>query len=256
MSSELSFEFQISKKMEVELFIPCFVDQLYPQMGFNMIKVLEKCGVKVHFNPKQTCCGQPSFNSGHWKVTKEIADKFLRDYSGERPIVAPSASCTSFVKNYYPELSDDSAFHEKCASFKDKLFEISDFLVNQLGVTDLGAEFPTKVTIHDACSALREYKLGNEPRTLLSKVKGLEIVEMKANDVCCGFGGTFSIKMEPISTAMTEQKVESALATGAEYIVSTEASCLLQIEAYIKKHELPIKTIHIVDILARFSVNS
>jgi L-lactate dehydrogenase complex protein LldE len=236
--------------MTVDLFIPCFIDQLYPETGFSVVKILRKLGVDFHYNPNQTCCGQPSFNSGYWKDTLPITKKFMKDFPNDRIIVAPSASCTGFVKNYLQELSDDEHYLKEHARLKRNLTEFTDFLVNHLKVLDLGAIFPHKVTYHDACTALREYGIREEPRKLLANVKGLELVEMNESDVCCGFGGTFSIKMKPISTAMVEQKVQNALETGAEYIVSTEASCLMNIEGYVKRNKLPIKTIHIADILA------
>ncbi len=236
--------------MEIELFIPCFIDQLYPDTGFNLVKVLEKLDIKVFYNSKQTCCGQMAFNSGHWDEARELGEKFINDFDTGRIIVGPSASCTSMVKNQYTKLFHNSSLHNKHNDIKKNIFEISDFLVNHLNVTDLGASFPHKVTVHDSCSAKREYGLTHEVRTLLSKVKDIEIVEMDESDTCCGFGGTFSVKHEAISSSMTERKVKNALATGAEYIVSTESSCLMNIESYIKKHKLPIKTIHIIDILA------
>ncbi len=236
--------------MTIDLFIPCFIDQLYPDTAFHVVKLLEKAGVQVHYNPAQTCCGQPSFNSGYWKETKVVAQKFMNDFPNDRLVVSPSASCTGFVRNYYPRLSDDEAFLEQHSQLKPKLLELTDFLVNHLHYIDFGATFEAKVTYHDSCAALREYGIKQEPRALLAKVKGLELVEMKENDVCCGFGGTFSVKNEPISTAMAQQKVENAMNTGAEYIVSTEASCLMHMASYIKKHDLPIKTIHIADVLA------
>jgi len=135
---------------------------------------------------------------------------------------------------------------------KTNIFELSDFLVNILKVEDMGAKFPHKVTFHDSCSALREYGLKDEPRKLLSKVEGLELIEMNESDTCCGFGGTFAVKNTAISTAMAANKVRNALETGAEYIVSTEASCLMNINGYINKHQLPVKGIHLADILAEF----
>jgi len=236
--------------MKVDLFIPCFIDQIYPQTAFNLIKILKKLNIEFSYNSKQTCCGQPMFNSGYWKECLEVAHKFMKDFPNDRIIVSPSGSCTAFIKNDYPALSKDAIFLNECNRLKKNLFEISDFLVNHLKIVDLGATFPHKVTVHDSCSAKREYGLTTEPRTLLRNVKGLEIIEMDESDTCCGFGGTFAVKMEPISAAMTEQKVQNAFKTGAEYIVSTESSCLLNIEGYIKKHKLPIKTIHLVDILA------
>lgn len=236
--------------MKVDAFIPCFIDQLYPETGLNFIKILEQAGCNVNYNPEQTCCGQPSFNSGYWKETRTLATKFLKDFNQAEIIVSPSASCTGFIKNYYKQLfKDDMENLEKVNHLTPRIFEFSDFLVNQLGKTDFGAVFNHKITYHDACAALREYGVKNEPRILLSKVSGLEVAEMNETTTCCGFGGTFAAKFHSISAAMTEQKVEHALETGAEYIVSTEASCLMNIQAYINKQKLPIKTIHLVDVL-------
>jgi len=239
--------------MVVDIFIPCFIDQLYPQTAFNMIKVLERLDIGVNYNPEQTCCGQVAFNSGFWDHAKCIGEKFIRDFSNDRYIVAPSASCVSMVRNYYPEMFHNSALHNEFKQLQRNIFEFTDFLVNVMNVKDIGASFKGTVTYHDACAALREYGIKDEPRILLQHVKGLEIIEMKNTNVCCGFGGTFSVKNESISTAMAEQKIQNALDTEAEYLVSTEASCLMHLDGYIKKHDLPIKTIHIADILA--SVN-
>lgn len=236
--------------MEVDIFIPCFIDQVYPQTGFNMVKILEKAGVKVHYNPNQTCCGQMAFNSGFWDEAKKLGEKFIRDFNNNRLIVGPSASCIGYVKNNYGELFHNTAIHNEYRALQRNFYEITDFLVNVIKHTDFGSVFEHKVTYHDSCSALREYKLNDEPRTLLRKVKGLELIEMKDTDVCCGFGGTFSTKFEPISTAMAEQKVHNAIDTGAEYIISTDSSCLMHQFAYIKKHKLPLKVAHVVDVLA------
>ena len=235
---------------DVDLFIPCFIDQVYPQTGFNMVKILEKAGLKVHYNPNQTCCGQMAFNSGFWDEAKKLGVKFMDDFASDRPVVGPSASCIGYVKNNYQELFHNSAYHLEYKRLTQNIFEITDFLVNVLHKTDFGSVFEHKITYHDSCAALREYGLTDEPRTLLKNVKGLELVEMKDTHTCCGFGGTFSVKFEPISTAMAEQKVQNALETGAEYIVSTDSSCLMHQYGYIKKHKLPIKVAHIVDVLA------
>ena len=236
--------------MTVDIFIPCFIDQFYPETGKNMVKILEKLRVDVHYNPNQTCCGQMAFNSGYWDDAKAIAIKFLKDFPNDRPVVAPTASCTGFVRNYYHHLFHNSGWHNEYKTLKKNMWEFTDFLVNHLHVSDLGAEFPHVVTYHDSCAALREYGLTTQPRLFLSNVKGLQLIEMKDTDVCCGFGGTFSVKHEPISTAMAQQKIDNALATGAEYIVSTDASCLMHLQGYIDQHQLPLKTIHIIDVLA------
>ena len=217
------------------MFIPCFIDQLYPETGFNMIKVLKKAGVEVHYNEAQTCCGQFAFNSGHWEEAKKLGEKFIKDFNRNRPVVGPSASCIGYVRNSFDELFYNSAFHNEYKQLQQNIFEISDFLVNVLQKTEFGSVFEQKVTYHDSCAAIREYGLKEEPRILLKNVKGLELIEMEDTDVCCGFGGTFSVKFEPISAAMAEQKVLNALETGASYIVSSDSSCLLHQKGYIEK---------------------
>lgn len=235
--------------MQVSVFIPCFIDQLFPQTGENFIQLLQKTGCTVHYNPEQTCCGQPSYNSGYSAETQTMARKFLKDFAGEHIIVSPGGSCTGFVKRHYASLFDSESEKEQAQNLGARMYEVCDFLVNILKITDIGAEFSAKVCVHDSCAALREYGLRNEPRQLLANVKGLEIVEMEESDTCCGFGGTFSVKQPAISQAMVEQKVQNAIASGAEYITSTEASCLMNIAAYIEKNNCPVKAIHIVDIL-------
>jgi L-lactate dehydrogenase complex protein LldE len=239
--------------MTVDLFIPCFIDQMFPKTGWNVVKTLEKAGVDVNYNPNQTCCGQPAYNSGYWSHSKKLAEKFIKEFSNNRPIIVPSASCAGYVRNHYSKLLENSPdLYTDVERLKANVIEYTDYLVNHLNYTQFDASFPHKITYHDSCSALREYGLNNEPRYLLSKVKGLELIEMEENTTCCGFGGTFMVKFVPISTAMVEQKVQFALKTGASYIVSTDASCLININSYIDKQKLPIKTMHIADILALF----
>ncbi|MDD2963468.1 MAG: (Fe-S)-binding protein [Bacteroidales bacterium] len=236
--------------MVVDVFIPCFIDQMYPQTGINMVKILQKAKLKVNYNPNQTCCGQMAFNSGFMDEAKAIGEKFIKDFPNDRPVVGPSASCVGYVRNYYQQLFHNTALHNEYKQLKRNIYEFTDFMVNVAKVLDVGAEFPHKVTFHDSCAATREYGLTDQPRLLLSKVKGLQLIEMEERSVCCGFGGTFSVKHEAISVAMAKHKVENALATGAEYIVSTDASCLMHQQAYISKNNIPLKTIHLIDVLA------
>jgi len=236
--------------MTVQLFVPCFVDQLYPETPFNMIKVLEKAGCKITYNPNQTCCGQPAFNAGFWDESREVCSKFINDFNPNQYIVAPSASCVGFVRNYYSKLFQDSSLHHEVAAISKNIFEFTDFLVNVLKVTDVGASLHGKATYHDSCAALRECKIKSEPRQLLANVKGLELTEMQDVETCCGFGGTFAVKFEPISIAMGEQKVENAMATEAQYLISTDLSCLMHIGGYIKGKNYSIKPLHIADVLA------
>ena len=236
--------------MKVQLFIPCFIDQLYPQTAFNMIKVLEKAGCEVVYNTNQTCCGQPAFNAGFWDDARDVATKFLKDFNQSDYIVAPSASCVGFVRNYYPKLFENGASHHNVKMMSQKIFEFSEFLVDVLKVENLGASFNAKATYHDSCAALRECKIKTGPRKLLNNVKGLELIEMNDNETCCGFGGTFSVKFEAISAGMADQKIQNALATGAECIISTDLSCLMQLEGFIKQKQLPLQTMHLADVLA------
>ncbi len=236
--------------MKVQLFIPCFIDQLYPQTGFNMVKVLEKAGCQIIYNTNQTCCGQPAFNAGFWSEARQVATKFVKDFEGTDFIVGPSASCVGFVRNYYGVLFDDSAIHNDVKDLAKRTYEFSEFLTEVLKIEDLGATFEARATYHDSCAALRECKIKEGPRKLLSHVKGLQISEMDESETCCGFGGSFAVKFEPISIAMADQKAHHALDAGAEYIISTDMSCLMHLQGYIQKKQLPLKTIHLADVLA------
>ncbi|MFN8290722.1 MAG: (Fe-S)-binding protein [Chitinophagaceae bacterium] len=236
--------------MNVQLFIPCFVDQLYPGTAFNMIKVLEKAGCTVNYNANQTCCGQPAFNAGFWDESRAVCTKFLKDFSGSEYIVSPSASCVGFVRNYYGKLFADSSLHHDVQDTGKRIFELSDFLVNILKIEDLGASLPGKATYHDSCAGLRECGIKQEPRKLLANVKGLQLAEMKEVETCCGFGGTFAVKFEGISIGMGEQKVENALETGADYLISTDLSCLMHLQGYIDHKGYKLQTLHIADVLA------
>lgn len=236
--------------MQVQLFIPCFVDQLYPDTGMNMVKVLEKLGCKVTYNTKQTCCGQPAFNAGYHEEAKSVATKFLQDFKTNTYIVSPSGSCTGYVRNFYDKLFENSADHVLCSQVQGNMYEFTEFLIKVLKVENLDAMLNGKATYHDACGALRECGIKEGPRKLLANVKGLEMVEMKECETCCGFGGTFAVKYEPISIGMAQTKVKSALDTGAQYMITTDVSCMMHIQGYINETKAPIKTMHIADVLA------
>lgn len=239
--------------MDVELFIPCFIDQLYPETGFNTVKILEKLGCKVHYNTAQTCCGQPAFNAGFKNQAIEVAQKFLDDFqgSGDRFIVSPSASCVGMVRNVYEDLLKGENINKHYYNIQKNTFELSEFIVDFLEIDTIeGAKFPHTVTYHDSCSALRECGIKEAPRTLLDNVEGLELLEMEHTDTCCGFGGTFSVKFQGISVAMAEQKLDNANLTQADYLVSTDSSCLLHLDGYAKRNYKNIEMIHLADILA------
>ena len=236
--------------MTVTLFIPCFVDLLYPQVGVSMVKILEKLGHKVKCPESPACCGQPAFNTGYWEESKAVAEKVVEQLKDAEIVVIASGSCGAMMKVFYPDLFAGTPHHELAKQVSAKCFEFSQFLVGKLGVTDFGAKFPHKVTFHDGCHSLREMHIHDAPRQLMQKVGGLELIEM-SQKVCCGFGGTFSAKFPMISTAMGEVKCDLALDTGAEYIVSCDSSCLMHIQGLIDRQKKPIKTIHLAEILVQ-----
>src|SRR4051812_29021395 len=213
---------------KISLFVPCFVDQLQPQVAVDTVKVLRRIGCEVDFPADQTCCGQPAFNTGFWDEARPCAERFLRVFKDAEVIVCPSGSCTTMVRVFYPELIATGAMHDEAVALGKRTFELSEFLVKVMGLTDVGAAFPHTVTYHASCHGLRELKLRNEPLQLLRGVKGLKLVDMLRSDECCGFGGTFATKFESISVAMGETKCDSVAVTGAEYVTAIDpaASCM------------------------------
>lgn len=224
---------------------------MYPQVGISMVRIFEQLGHQVVVPKTPACCGQPAFNTGYWDESRAIAMPMLESLKDAEVVVIASGSCGAMMKVFYPELFAGTKYEAAARELAPRCFEFSSFLVNQLGVTDLGATFPHRVTFHDGCHGLRELNNKRPPRALLAKVRGLELVEMAAAETCCGFGGTFSTKFPEISTAMGEVKCASALATKAEYVVSCDSSCLMQIQGLADKQKQPVKTIHLAEILAR-----
>lgn len=215
-----------------------------------MVKVLEKACCDVAYNSNQTCCGQPAFNAGFWDEAKSVAAKFLKDFDNPDYIVAPSASCVGFVRNYYSKFFENSSQHNSVKDLSARIFEFTEFLTKIIKIEYFGAELNVKATYHDSCAGLRECGIKEGPRNLLKKVKGLELIEMSETETCCGFGGTFSVKFDTISSAMAEQKLNHALQTGASHIISTDLSCLMHLQGVITKKALPLTTMHIADVLA------
>lgn len=239
--------------MRIALFIPCFVDQLIPEVGLDMVRVLRRLRYDVDFPQEQTCCGQPAFNSGYWNDAKPLAERFVSIFSPAEIIVCPSGSCTTMVRNFYPQLLADSPLREKAIEVGRKVFEFSEFLIRVAKVADVGASFPHRVTYHDACHALRELGIKQGPRDLLKHVRGLELVEMPYSEDCCGFGGTFATKFAMISGAMGDTKAGNAETSGAEYVTSTDPSCLLHLDGILRKQNSKVRTIYLASILAQTS---
>ena len=236
--------------MTVALFIPCFVDLMFPQVGISIVKILERLGHTVECPEEIACCGQPAYNSGYWDEARTVATKTLERLSGAEVVVIASGSCGAMLKVFYPELFAGTAQEVAAKQLSQKCYEFSDFLVTRLGVADLGARFPAKVTFHDGCHGLRELGTLDQPRRLLAHVKDLKLVEMKEK-TCCGFGGTFAAKFPMISTAMGEVRCAAAQETGAEYIVSNDSSCLMHLQGLLDRQGAKIKTIHLAEVLAR-----
>jgi L-lactate dehydrogenase complex protein LldE len=237
--------------MRIALFIPCFVDQLIPEVGLDMVRVLRRLRYDVDFSQEQTCCGQPAFNSGYWDDAKPLAERFVSIFSSAEIIVCPSGSCTTMVRNFYPQLLADSPLQERAIEVGRKVFEFSEFLIRVAKVADVGASFPHRVTYHDACHALRELGIKQGPRDLLRHVRGLELVEMPYSEDCCGFGGTFATKFAMISGAMGDTKAGNAETSGAEYVTSTDPSCLLHLDGILRKQNSKVRTIYLASILAQ-----
>jgi len=235
--------------MTVDLFVPCIIDQFHPETAFNTVKLLRKVGVDVKYNPEQTCCGQFAFNSGFVDEARLLGEKFLRDFPNDRPVVSPSASCVWYVRNKFSEMFYNTSQHLEYKRLVGNIYELSYFLTNIVRCVDFRADFPYKVAIHDSCSAVR-MGIKQNVRSLLSMVSGLQMLELPEQDTCCGFGSSFSLKNETLSVEMTRRKVNGAMEVGAEYIVSTDWSCLLNIDAYVRKNNIPLKVVHLADVLA------
>jgi len=237
--------------MTVTLFIPCFVDACYPRVGISMVQILRRLGHQVECPEAVACCGQPALNSGYWEESRLIATRVLEHLQEAEHIVIASGSCGAMLKKFYLELFAGRPQAGLARQVASRTWEFSDFLVKKLGVTDLGARFPAKVTFHDGCHGLRELGIKQGPRKLLAKVQGLQLVEMDAAETCCGFGGTFAAKFPMISTAMGEVKCASALKTEADYIVSNDSSCLMQLSGVLNRQGSRLKTIHLAEVLAQ-----
>ncbi len=235
----------------VSLFVPCFVDQLVPEVAVDTVKILRRVGYEVAFPEDQTCCGQPAFNTGYWDDARPCAEKFLRVFKHADAVVCPSGSCTTMVRSFYPELLSSSPLQGDAVALGRRTFELSEFLVKVAGVTDVGATFPHTVTYHASCHGLRELQLRDEPLQLLRKVTGLKLIEMSRFDECCGFGGTFATKFESISVAMGDSKAENVAATGAEFVTAIDSSCLLHLQGILDKRNGQARTIHLASILAQ-----
>lgn len=241
------------KYKPVSLFVTCIVDAIYPRTGVSVVQILEHLGVEVRFPLAQTCCGQPAYNSGFWEDAKTVARQFLRAFEGAEVIVTPSGSCATMVRHYYPSLfQDDPEWRDRANWAANITWEFTEYLVDGLGVTDLGAKVePTTVAFHDACHGLRGLGLHDQARKLVAQVEGVTIAEMNDADRCCGFGGLFAVKMAEISGAMLKEKVQNIEASPAQVILTGDCSCLTQINGGLSRAESAHRAQYIADFLAQ-----
>lgn len=238
--------------MKASLFITCLVDQFFPEVGVAMTSLLHRLGVEVDFPSAQTCCGQPAYNSGFRREARDLAARFINIFEKSEHVIAPSGSCASMVRVFYPDLfKDDSAMLEKAEGLSSRTFEFTEFLVNVVGVEDVGARYAGKVALHQSCHLLRELNVKTEPLRLLKAVRGIELVEMERAEMCCGFGGLFSIKYPHISGGILQEKLDCIRQSGAETIVASDMGCLMQIAGGLSRQSLPVKTMHIAELLAK-----
>jgi len=235
----------------VSLFVTCIVDQLFPKVGLAMADVLERLGYQVDFPKDQTCCGQPAFNTGYRREARQVARHFLNVFRDSAYIIIPSGSCTSMIVHHFHDLfTKDPAALQALEQLAPRVWEFSRFLLEVARVDDVGARLEDVVTYHDSCHALREFGIKDGPRRLLAHVRGLELREMDAAEECCGFGGTFSVKFSEVSGAMVRAKLDSIVRTGAHTVVSLDSSCLMQIQGALSRAALPVRTMHLAEVLA------
>lgn len=239
--------------MRVALLIPCYVDQIAPAVGVATVRLLRRLGVEVVYPTEQTCCGQPAFNTGYWREAAEVALRQTRIFAaaGVDAVVCPSGSCAAMQKVFYPTLLEDSAASAEAGDLAARTYELSQFLVNKLGVVDVGARFAGRAFLHRSCHSLRELGGRTEARRLLEAVDQLELVEMEADEECCGFGGTFAVKLPALSTAMGEIKLEAIAKSGADWVVSGDSSCLMHLGGMLEKRGGRAKVVHLAEVLER-----
>ncbi|MEU3059677.1 (Fe-S)-binding protein [Streptomyces subrutilus] len=243
--------------MRAALFVTCVNDALYPRTGVAVVRLLERLGVTVDFPAAQSCCGQPQYNTGHRYETEPLLRRTARAFAGHTHVVTPSGSCAAMLREHYPRIGRKAAeegrggeLADLAAELAPRVYELTEFLVDVLGVTDVGAYFPHTVTYHPSCHGLRALGLGERPRRLLAAVRGLDLVELPGAEECCGFGGTFALKNPDVSAAMGTDKADRAAATGAEVLCGADNSCLAHLDGLLRRTGSPLRTLHLAEILA------
>jgi L-lactate dehydrogenase complex protein LldE len=238
--------------MKVSLFVTCLVDQMWSSIGTSCVDVLRRAGCEVEFDERQTCCGQPAFNTGYRDEARRVAKRFIEIFGESKAdaIVSPSGSCTAMVHHFADLFADDPQWLERAQAVASRTFELSSFLVRVLKVEDVGATWKGRLTWHDACHGLRDLNLKSEPRRLIRNVRGAEFVEIENAESCCGFGGTFSVKYPEISVAILDQKIEAIERAEVDAVVSGDASCLMQIGGRLSRRGSRVRVMHLAELLS------
>ncbi|WNR45198.1 (Fe-S)-binding protein [Paenibacillus roseipurpureus] len=235
--------------MKVSLFITCLSDAIYPKVGEAIARLLGQYGIMLELPKVQTCCGQPAYNSGYWDEARATAKTILTAFEDSDFVISPSGSCTYMIHHYDNLFKDEPEWLEKAKQLQSKTYEFTQFLVNVLHITDLGAVFPHKVTYHPSCHGSRLLGVKDEPLALLGDVKDLELVPLPFAEDCCGFGGTFSVKMADISGAMVQEKVDHVKETEAEVLVGLDMACLMNIAGNLRYRNEPVRVMHLAELL-------
>ncbi len=235
--------------MRVSLFITCLIDALYPQVGVSTVKLLRRLGVEVDFPEGQVCCGQPAFNSGYSDASREAAASLIRAFVDAEYVVGPSGSCVSMIHHYYPALFAGHPLEKEAKAFIGKTYELSQFIVEVLGKDDLNARFTGRATYHTSCHMTRGLGVVDPPIRLLKNVQGLELVDLPHREDCCGFGGTFAVKMADLSTAMADEKIDHVSQTRAQYLVGSDMACLMHLGGRAERRGESVKVLHLAELL-------
>jgi L-lactate dehydrogenase complex protein LldE len=236
--------------MQASIFVTCVCDNFYPEVVKSMERILRKQGVTLDCPVEQTCCGQPAFNSGYWDEAREVAKTLLDAFKDSQYVIAPSGSCIAMIKEYYPQLFEkDKKYELLVKDLINKTYEFTQFLVDVLKVENLNRHFPYKVTYHASCHGARLLGIKDTVHTLLKNVQGMDYVELPHAEMCCGFGGTFSVKMPEISTAMVDEKVDHIIETQAQFVTGIDMGCLMNIQGRLDKRNIPVRIIHIAQLL-------
>ncbi len=239
--------------MRISLFITCYNDTLFPATGQATVRLLERLGHTVDFQPEQTCCGQMHYNTGYQREALPLMRRFVEIYREAELICVPSSSCVAMIRDHYPKMADelqDPTLARDVDELLPRVFELTELLVQRLGVEDVGAYFPHRVTYHASCHSLRSLHLGDTPLRLLQHVRGIDLVDLPNADRCCGFGGTFAVKMGDVSAAMLSEKMQDIASTQAEVVTAVDNSCLMHIFGGLHRQNTGIRTAHIAEILA------